>query len=51
MLTEERKRELKEIAENYMALTDLNRLIINTNVSVLLASQEAQEKMKELAAG
>lgn len=51
MLTEERKKELQEVTENYMALTDLNRLIINSNVSVLLASQEAQEKMTELAAG
>ncbi|MEZ3495019.1 MAG: hypothetical protein K1W38_22695 [Lachnospiraceae bacterium] len=50
MMTDEKKKEIQELVNNYMKLPELNQIIIKSNVDILVASQEAQEKKIELVA-
>lgn len=46
MLSDEKKKEIQDLTENYLKLPELNRIIIKSNVDVLVASQEAQKKQR-----
>lgn len=46
MLSDEKKKEIQDLTENYLKLPELNRIIIKSNIDVLVASQEAQKKQR-----